>query len=130
GGGGGGGRGWGGRWRGRGRWGWSATAASSCASAPARSSSRRCRHERTSGGGRSPPKAGDATLEASPASRPGARPPQRESGAKMTDVVLVTMPWGILGSPSLALGTPHQLLLHARLAVASRSPKPRRVGPL
>jgi len=41
----------------------------------------------------------------------------------MTDVVLVTMPWDILGSPSLALGTLHQLLLDSGIAVASRSPK-------
>jgi len=41
----------------------------------------------------------------------------------MADVVLVTMPWDILGSPSLALGTLHQVLLDAGIPVASRSLK-------
>lgn len=41
----------------------------------------------------------------------------------MADVVLVTMPWDVLGSPSLALGILHQLLLDAGISVATRSPK-------
>src|SRR5262249_21155410 len=44
-------------------------------------------HERASEAGRSPARAGDATPEASAASRLGARPAQRESGSTMTDVL-------------------------------------------
>ena len=39
----------------------------------------------------------------------------------MADVVLVTMPWDVLASPSLALGTLHQLLLDEGIAANPRT---------
>src|SRR6266542_3810393 len=41
----------------------------------------------------------------------------------MADVVLITMPWDLLSSPSLALGILHQLLADAGVDVASASYK-------